>query len=153
MTKKQHKTRLHPFRLLVLVLYHEQTWASWDDGRICINTPQAARVLGVSGTKVRDYCLWLSNNGYIDKLRPGKESVSFLPVFPRNLYPSHEYDNIDTPGDSKIEFTLEQPRVCDDQTQGCQSEEENPNISEEDCQSEALAEEDKLDDLPISWRN
>lgn len=77
-------TKMHPFRILVMVLYSNADWVTNDEyGRVTVQTSPLARVIRVTNTKLRDYFIWLEEVGYLKNLVLSYGTIQFSIQPPR----------------------------------------------------------------------
>jgi hypothetical protein len=97
---------MNPYRVLVLLLFHDYEFASWDCDKCTVRTADLGRLLRVQSCRIREYAKWLADHGYITNLQMDHGWFSFTAVQPMNL--ADEFSG------SGIEFVLDETPVRDD---------------------------------------
>ena len=79
------RVRLHPYRILVMLMFHSYEFVLWDQDRCIIRTSPLARLLGISTGKLREHCQWLAGRGYIYDLKLMAGTLALRITTPPNL--------------------------------------------------------------------
>lgn len=79
------RTKLHPFRILVCLMYHNYPWLHWEYDRCRFELASMAKLLNVRHGRFREYMDWLQRQQYITELSIEKGTVSCTVIPPKNL--------------------------------------------------------------------
>lgn len=80
---KLYRAKLQPFRLLMLLLWGEHSFADWAGDTVCVRPTGLSRVFRVSHGRLYGYLEWLQEKGYVRGLsRDTKKQFCFTVVRP-----------------------------------------------------------------------
>jgi hypothetical protein len=79
---RQIKTKLHPFRILILLIYGNYSWAEWTGDDVSLVPSQLTRTLRVSRRRLKEYFEWLQKHAYISDLREDGRRIAFTVTRP-----------------------------------------------------------------------
>ena len=129
---KLPSNKINPYKILVLLLYHDYSWAIWDCDRCTIQTPKLARLLGKSSYRIREYIKWLQEKGYIYDLSLNIGTLSFTVTEPPNLISLKQFNCTQNECNcTQIEFEM------DDDSKGAESDSQ-ANFDPDDPWSQKL---------------
>ena len=80
---RRHK--LNPFKVMMVLLYEEHPYISWDGQVVTVKNGPLARRLKVPNSRLREYFEWLHHWKYIDSLSFVYGQSSFSIVLPPQL--------------------------------------------------------------------
>lgn len=61
----QTKLRLHPYKILALLLYGDYEWVVWDGPQATIKLGGLSRLLRIQSERLREHLSWLAERGYL----------------------------------------------------------------------------------------
>jgi len=68
MSGRQHRVKLHPFRILVMISYGTYGWLKSDGASVDIWPSGLCRTLKVPRDRVHSYFTWLEKFGYLENV-------------------------------------------------------------------------------------